>query len=293
MVHGSTNKKFEKNTRRLSPTKDSARKNAVNTTNAPEKNILKTKSSVNKRAALQEPSLLDDQELLTPEFILSSYARNKSSSYNSTPKRSTSLEDYTNAIIKTPDHLTPTKPKPVGILELLSKRDNPQTLANGASKAVDDQETSHFPAANSKISPPVTPKKTNNNERFAGLSNSPAPNTLPLPSFSLGNQELSNPSSQLPDLSLHKAASTPAVHNPSNPRKPNSMPIQSSKPKNKQRRPSPPTRLFPASPPVSLAAPVAVLPSTSQGNGSPPSNPHLDSMTNHLRIMLNIVPAQS
>jgi len=263
MVHGSTTKKFEKNTRRLSPNKDTARKNAV-------PNVVPQKSNtIMPRRAGTIPR--EEDELLTPEFLLSSYATNKKS-----PNTSSSLEDLTKE--------TPT----ISILELLFKRDNLEKLANSVSKAKEDNSVVPIPVKplTNPSSPPATPKKpTNNIERFAGLPNSPAPSSLPLPSFHFFDQELNKRSTKDDDIptrpEIQKANSNSADNKP-----------QKDNKKTKQRKPSPPTRQHsihatPVTIPVAKPIPIPT------GKHSPPSNPHLDSMTNQLRMMLNIVPAQS
>jgi len=265
MVHGSTTKKFEKNTRRVSPNKDLAeRKNAVHT-------VVPQKSNITMpRRAVTVPQ--EEEELLTPEFLLSNYAATK----KNLPER--------NSILGEDLKETPT----INILELLSKRDNLDKLANSVTEMKEGTPAVPIPVKSCTTpSPPVTPKKPTNNERFAGLPNSPAPSSLPLPSFHFFDQELnkrSNKDDEIPTRpeELKKAKSTSVLI---------SKPIPPKENKTKQRRPSPPTRQHPIYPtPIIIAAKPS--PKTF-GNNSPPSNPHLDSMTNQLRMMLNIVPTQS
>eukprot|EP01118_Nematostelium_gracile_P015354 TRINITY_DN6138_c0_g1_i2.p1 TRINITY_DN6138_c0_g1~~TRINITY_DN6138_c0_g1_i2.p1 ORF type:complete len:234 (+),score=48.70 TRINITY_DN6138_c0_g1_i2:145-846(+) len=187
----------------------------------------------------KKPTIHDSQttttpfdDLLTPEILLSSYQAKKTG--NQTQQ--------------------PTQPaKVVNILDLLSKKDNLEKIANVVSQAVDasnqqqqpprkDDQRFHSPPrklTNSKSnpSPPQTPK-TSMGERFAGLSSSPAPCNLPQPSFHFLDQELRKEESE--------RYSTPIQFN-------RNQPIQ--------HRPQ---------------------------QQSPPTNPHLDELTSNLKMMLNI-----
>jgi len=266
MVHGSTTKKFEKNTRRVSPNKDiTLRKNAVHT-------VVPQKSNTTMPIRRAE-TVPQEEELLTPEFLLSDYAATKK---NLTNRNSTKGED----LKETPA---------INILELLSKRDNLDKLANSLNMVKEGTPAVPIPVKSCTPSPPVTPKKpTNNNERFAGLPNSPAPSTLPLPSFQFFDQELNKRITKDEDIptrpEIQKAKSTSVLISKPNHPKEN---------KTKQRRgPSPPTRQHSIHPTPMIIPVVKPIPLTF-GNNSPPSNPHLDSMTNQLRMMLNIVPSQS
>jgi hypothetical protein len=149
----------------------------------------------------------------------------------------------------------PSNPPALGILELLSKKDNLEKLANSVSQVVEKKRNvpmerstpMEVPVKPTIKTPPATPRKATSlpSERFAGLSNSPAPKSLPIPSFSFLDQELNTGNDN--DVSF--------------------LPV----------------------PKYEAPRPLMLMP---QSN-SPPSNPHLDSMTSQLRMMLNIAPLQS
>jgi len=225
MVHGTTKPKYEKNARRISPNKDGSKKRSIsfiekrNNSEQPEK-----------LSEVEKDSLQED-DLLTPEFILKTYA-NKKNNATAIPKRSTSLDDL-NVTKQTGN---------IGILELLSKKEED---LRKITQEVENQRNFSTPmevpvkyVKPFKTPPSTPPKKLTASERFAGLSNSPAPSNLPLPSFSFLDQELSKGKEIELPLSLPKNG-----YQPSN------------------------------RPPLSH---------------SPPSNPHLETMTNQLRMMLNI-----
>jgi len=255
MVHGATKTKCDKTARRISPNKDRTKKKAV--TYIEKKNSSLTNKTEKISNIPKEPCLDENEvdELLTPEFILKTYANKKNTDNVSIPKRSTSLDDLT--ATKDTTH-QPTKDEKIGILELLSKRDTLEKLANSVSQAVEvDKERRRsnsiqimeLPVKPSKTqkSPPSTPLKKSVSERFAGLSNSPSPNNLPLPSFSIFDQELNK------EIEKEKIQPNLTIGYQMDPR-PLSAPSQSH---------------------------------------SPPSNSHLESMTSQLRIMLNIAPIKS
>jgi hypothetical protein len=187
MVHGTKTTRTDKNTsKRASPPKDGAKKRAFH----PTEKKADEPTKVNNTS--RELSSQEEDDLLTPEVLLESYAHTKGSQENF--RRSSSLEELSSKKKKEEEDKQRTS---VSILELLSKKDNLERLAESVSKAVEGNRTPMAPInipTKPRNSPPSTPpKKANTNaERFAGLSSSPSPNNLPLPSFSFLDQELSN-----------------------------------------------------------------------------------------------------
>jgi len=199
MVNGSTKTptKAEKSVRRISPHKDRSKKKTVS--------YVEKKNNSNGNELPEKPNAVplkqletteEKEELLTPEFILKSYA-NKKSSNTTAPKQIAVLEDQT----ATKDKKQETNVNgTVGILELLSKKDNLEKISHSVSQAVDEtkrttsnsMEVPVKPVKTLKTPPSTPPKKSIPSERFAGLSNSPSPNNLPLPSFSFLDQELNS-----------------------------------------------------------------------------------------------------
>jgi len=279
MTNGTKTSEKQKNyAKRTSPSKDRTRKPKA----ALEKKTEKLYNEPVLETSLTKPHSGADEELLTPDSILKTYASVKSS---------------------------PTK-APVNILDLLSKKDNLEKIAKSVTKAVEEQTIPIDVPQPSKQpcmkTPPCTPtKKCQGAERFAGLSNSPAPNTLPIPSFSFLDQELSNgakdeperlmfPYSTLP-APLLKAANSP-YHHPQSPVAVipsrdygyplTPQPVKTKHPRNR--------KLHSAEYPTqSASVPITVQPPTRALNHSPPSNPHLDELSSQLRMMLHIVPTQS
>jgi len=154
-------------------------------------------------------------------------------------------------------------------------------------------------------------------ERFAGLSNSPSADELPLPTFSFVDQELSNEKGKSVEFktvsSIEQAFFTPQPARPNKtndfyPQKSNTP--QPAKSKNGRfRKQSSPNRQKPSSPtsqipnvnsknmPVernnTAAIQIPNQPVRSVNiNHSPTSNPHLDELSCQLRMMLNITPVQ-
>jgi len=202
MVHGTAKTKNEKNTRRISPNKDRTKKKAINSN---EKKINIINEPPDKLNEVSQDFSTQTDELLTPEFILKSYATKKNS------VTTFEIPTTTNQTAKSIPMEVPVK-------------------TNNNARTTNPQ---------SAITPPSTPPRKFSSERFAGLSNSPAPHALPIPSFSFLDQELSKGMK-------------------------NDM--------------------------LSLTVPTngTYLPPTQ--SHSPPSNPHLESMTSQLRLMLNINP---
>jgi hypothetical protein len=301
-----TNEKQKSYAKRTSPSKDRTRK--------PKAPLLekKTENVYNEPVLDKTPTTplitTADEELLTPDTILKSYASVKSSPIKSNSACSLVFH-------KENMGQDAAKGNAVNILELLGKKDNLEKIAKSVTKAVEEQTTPIDVPQPSKQScmktPPCTPtKKCQGAERFAGLSNSPAPNNLPLPSFSFVDQELSNgakdeperqmfPYSTLP-APLLKAASAPSNLIPPSPYHPTQavpsrdfgLPLtpQPMKPKHPRNRKLHSDE-FPVVPTGSL--PIMVQPPTRALNHSPPSNPHLDELSSQLRMMLHIVPTQS
>jgi len=206
MVHATAKTKNEKNTRRISPNKDRTKKKAINSN---EKKIHITNQPPEKlNEVSQDPTQTD--ELLTPEFILKSYVTKKNSF---TPDKTYENNKTTSSTNQPANKSVP--------MEVPVKPNTTYTT------------------------PPSTPPRKIPSERFAGLSNSPAPHALPIPSFSFLDQELSK-GKKNDMLSLTVPNGTYQQDN------------------------------SPSSP--------------SYQSHSPPSNPHLESMTSQLRLMLNINP---
>jgi len=238
MVHGTSKLK---NSKRTSPNKDK-KKAAYFIEKKP-----KEEPQLSALPAEQLPN--NEDELLTPEFILSSYSKTKSTSQN----------------------------QGVGILELLSKRDNLEKLANSVSNAVQEKQLTLSPPIEVPTkpttgkSPPSTPKASPS-ERFAGLSNSPVPQSLPLPSFQpITPQPITR--SLPPTLTPKSTTPQPKIESQNN----------------KIRNPSPPTREKFGKPldntpnvNIPFQTPPPIL------SHSPPSNPHLEYLSNQLRMMLHI-----
>lgn len=300
-----TNEKQKSYSKRTSPNKDRTRKPKAALLEKKTDNLY-NESVSDKANTAPLPSV--DEELLTPDTILKSYASVKSSPIKSNACQAQALQ-------KENVELDPTKGNAVNILELLGKKDNLEKIANSVTKAVEEQSIPIDVPQPSKQAcmktPPCTPTKKSNQcaERFAGLSNSPAPNNLPLPSFSFLDQELSNgakdeperlmfPYSTLP-APLLKAASAPSNLVPTSPYLPaqavpcrdfgsplTPQPVKPKHPRNRKLH----SDQFQA---PSESLPIVVQPPVRALNHSPPSNPHLDELSSQLRMMLHIVPTQS
>jgi hypothetical protein len=227
--------------RRSSPNKGRVSPPRTQTTNSydfpkKESQNLETTKTV---APIDTPTTFQD-DLLTPEVLLSSFQARKNAGQNNT----TTNQPQTQAQVKA-----------INILDLLAKKENLDKIASGVSQAFDStpqtkQDDQRFQSPPRKLSnskskptnnsPPQTPKNNHSNgERFAGLSSSPAPSNLPQPSFHFLDQEL---------------------RKEENVRFPNSTPIHIHNRNTNQR---------------------------SQVQ-SPPTNPHLDTLTSNLKMMLNI-----
>jgi len=334
MVHGTVKTKYDKNnSKRISPNKDRTKKKAI--FHAEKNDKLPSDPLDSKLSAVPHKLIFEDDEpLLTPEFILKSYENKKNPTESITShKRNNSAEEKSTITKEFSKEESKTKGT-ISILELLSKKDNLEKLADSVSKAVDESKVIEVPVKpnipktpTSSSSPPK--KSTFASDRFAGLSNSPAPSTLPLPSFSFLDQELNNGNwkDDLPQLSsnpaVHQFESLPAAipktnpnptfplpvgrYNPSTPQPtrvqsvlltPKSATPQPHKLKgnnNKHRKPSPPTRQ-PRSFDNSVVSQSVAIPTHAPArtmNHSPPSNPHLDELSSQLRMMLNIGSVQS
>jgi hypothetical protein len=326
MVHGTIKTKYEKNnSKRISPNKDRTKKKAIYHDEKNEKlngDPLETKLSAVPHQLLFE----DDEPLLTPEFILKSYATKKNPAESVTfHKKNNGAQEMNNMAKEFSEEENKTNGT-VSILELLSKKDNLEKLVNSVSKAVDQSKVIEMPVKPNMKTPSSSPSKKSTiaSERFAGLSNSPAPSTLPLPSFSFLDQELNNGNWKdgIPQFStypaVHQLQSFPAAIPNSNPTfpvgrfnppstpqparvqsvslTPKSATPQPPKLKSgKHRKPSPPIR-HPRPSENSLVSESVVIPAQAPVrtmNHSPPSNPHLDELSSQLRMMLNIGSVQS
>jgi len=312
-----TNEAVRSHNKRTSPHKDRTRKpKAAQTEKKGQCKVDNVPQSPNTQAKLL---VTEEEELLTPESILKSYHVNKTSSVEPMAPQTTALPKEK----ATQDKSNDTNG---GILELLSKKDNLEKIANSVTKIAENKSAPiEVPSKqpSSKNTPCTPPKKCSSPERFAGLSNSPAPNALPLPSFSFIDQELSKgatkdvPSPDVPTL-LRKAVTAPSILIPQHPISPlpntlttvtpqptrsltfghgitMNVPLPITPQPAKSRNPAHNNRKFHSAefkptPPASASLPVPVQPPTRALNHSPPSNPHLDELSSQLRMMLNIAP---
>lgn len=295
MTNGSaktkTNETPRSQSKRTSPHKDRTRKpkNAITEKKGPCK-LNNTTPAVDNSHTSKVLEMED--ELLTPQSILQSYECSKNGI----------LEKLANSIASVEERVTVPIDVPLKQQQQQPLKNNPQYSS---------------------------PKKCNSaSERFAGLSNSPSPNSLPLPSFNFIDQELnfgatkdvpsndrnlnqephkpspptkqmpSPPASPLPTIppttvTPQPVRSLPLGHNISAPAPTVSTPqprkTRNSVYKNRKYH----SAEFQTTIQTTGSLPVPVQPPTRTLNHSPPSNPHLDELSSQLRMMLKIGSVQS